>query len=936
MNVETALLEFRVQFTKAPEYYRVLCPFHSDSNPSGNIHHKTGYFVCFSCGKKSSFNNYLSRVSGLSLAQIKIRRGAKSDCKHPESPLLIEAEHQKLWEHHEFLGALRHRKVPDDYIRQYRLGVREIGVEKRISIPIENDVGEYATVRMYLPGATNKKFLNLNGKEKSKVRLFPIDQLEYDQILICPGEIKALAAAAVLNPLGIGAIAPTCGENTWPSNLNELFTGKLIYVNGDVDEAGRYCAELRCRSLKAFARELYRVDLAPSMVGNDPKGDLNDFLRLGGSLLELLNSAKEWVLLPGGELSEDYPRDVTFREAYSSNLVGTKVRFNALIGATASSNYLVPSQVKVVCGRNETFCTVCDVNSKAFINPDNSTDMKIGAEHPAILGLLNEKTATHHQVFKDCFRIPHACKQCKFVPTEQYDVKEVRLEEPMDPTSREDPITMKVGYLVGGPDTADSRAYILTGRLYPSPKNQVASMLISSCEPTVDTLEAYEPVHWTMLQLFRPKEWTYASLEEKLNEIYGDLEANITRIWQRRDYHLLVDLAYHSILYIDLDSRQTNAWVEVLAIGDTEQGKSAVTQALQKHYGLGQKTDCKNISLPGLTIGLEKSQSKFFAVYGCLPRNDRGLVIFEELGGMNPKVWQALTEVRSSGVVQVTKIESRSRMARVRKICTSNPERGREVGSYTYGIDSAFGVVQANEDLRRFDAVMILGKADIEDMPEKLTPPTSPHIYTQDICQKLILKAWKCENAEIEGYSHLLEKSRALSEKYSDGGPLLATNGAHIKIAKLSAALAARTASYEGELLHEKLVVRKCHVDYICDFLDRIYSTKSSRLHEKSLNIRETQKVRDRANLIKYLKDLQNAADICRKLLEVDLINAQFIRDLCGDLHIGGILFSRLIQSNAINRIDRQNYCKTKEFVEILKTENFEINRPKYLDGEVF
>ena len=954
MNVEQILDEFGIKYERITEYYKVLCPFHDDTHPSGNIHHKTHWFHCFACPKKCSFANYLAKYSNLPIYQIKRKLGVRTDVKNPILVEDIERAHNAIWDHPSFLHELHKRCITDEIIRLRRLGVWDNGMEKRISIPILNEIGEYANIRLYLPGAKDKKFINMSGKDRSRIRFTPVDQLEYDQILICPGELKAYAAADVLNKYDIGAIAPTCSEKDWPNDLNDRLYGKLLWINGDIDETGQRYAEMRCRILKSVGREIHKVLFTPEQVGGEPKGDINDFLRHGGDLYDLLLKSPEWILIPGGQLVDETPQPVSFREAYAADNVGKKVQFVGVISAVNGNDFYAPAVVEVRCPRDQGYCTICDVNSQAVqkmlhakespgtpadaLNFLSSTDMSIGREHPALLAIIGERKDDHVKVYKECFHIPHICRACTFHPKQNYSLTEIRLDEPVEPTSRIEPISLKIAYVVNGPVSYDSQTYNLIGRAYPFPKNQIAAHLISHCEPTADALDSYIPPDSSYFYQFRPKEWTLTSLEQKLDEIYSDLEANVTHIWQRRDYHIALDLAYHSVLYFDFgEMKNVNAWVEFLAVGDTSQGKSQVFKEFRGHYGLGHKIDCKSATPAGLIIGLEKGHGKHFAIYGAFPRNDRGLIILEELKGMDPKTFQQLTEVRSSGYVQITKVQQKIRYARCRIIAITNPPDIREVASYTYGIDSALGVIGTNEDLRRFDIVLVLGKNDIKSLPELENPPTSPHIFTDEQCQKLILKAWKCEEVEFEDINYILEVTKRLVGIFGDGLPILDTNSSHIKIAKLSAALAARTASFE-DIYNQvskkpsfKLIVRRCHVEFIEQYLHRIYSSPSARLDEKSKAIRSSYLLRDRDSLVQYLKGMNNSADIMKKIEESDTIDSGFIKDLVGDPFQGATLFAKLIQSNAIQMVRKGKYSKTPEFTRLLKDVDFQSRKPDYL-----
>lgn len=937
MRIEEVLLEFGIRSEKKLEHFLVKCPFHDDQNPSGQIHIKTGQYVCWVCKKNTTFLSYLMRYSNLPYYQVKQKLGGQSDVREPHDNAYVEALHDQIWKYPSFLNELYKRKITDEIIRRHKLGVIAYGNEKRISIPIPNEVGEWANIRGYIPGAAERKFTNSRGRDKSKIRFYPYDQLEFDTILVCGGEIKALAAADVLNKYDIGAISPTCGENDWPNELNHLLDGKLVYVNCDIDETGRKYSTYRCRTIKAFARAVHEVIFTPEQVNNEPKGDINDFLAAGGDLFQLLKDTPEWVYVPGGETLDEIAKNVSFREGYSSQNIGKRVTFPAMLSGISSDSYSIASHVNVVCPRDKEYCMICDVNSKAFA--EGGTEMIIGPEHPAILALIGSDEQQHSTIYKRAFKIPKQCKVCAFNPVKHYDVLEARLDEPFDPTSRNDPLTMKTGFVVNGPESLDAESYNVTGRLHPSPKNAIASFLISHCEPTRDALDFYTSPDSNYFKDFEPAEWTLEALEAKLDQIYSDLEANITKIYRRRDYHIGVDLTYHSVLQFDFaQMKNVNAYLEFLAVGDTEQGKSKVVKSLRDHYGLGVVIDAGSTTKAGLTIGLEGRQGKHFSVYGALPKNDRRLVIIEELIKMKEDVFSSLTEVRSSGKIIITKIGHKSRNARVRLIALSNPPRLREVASYTFGIEASLSVIGTLEDLRRFDLVYILGKDDVErPIPELENPPKVSHVFDDELCQRLVLKAWKCERVEFEDCAYIMQVTKSLLEKFGDGLPILGQNSSHIKVAKLSAAVAARTHSYEikGSPEKEVLIVRKCHVDFIEKYLNRIYSSKSCGLDQKAKAARAQSQLKDKEALIEFLKQVPNCDDVMRKICEEDTLSQTFIRDIVGEFHGSMLLFSRLIQCNAIYRVKNDRYGKNPEFTALLKNTEWKTKVPDYLQDVV-
>ncbi len=66
-------------------------------------------------------------------------------------------------------------------------------------------------------------------------------------------------------------------------------------------------------------------------------------------------------------------------------------------------------------------------------------------------------------------------------------------------------------------------------------------------------------------------------------------------------------------------------------------------------------------------------------------------------------------------------------------------------------------------------------------------------------------------------------------------------------------------------------------------------------------------------------------------MLKQTLLHVKFTQELCGDMSTGTGLFSRLIRSNAIQKVKGDRYSKTSEFTKLLKTVEFEIKKPDYI-----
>jgi len=65
--VTEILSEFSIKYAKEGSKFRVLCPFHSDTKPSGEIN-ESGFYKCWACNTSTNIFSYLSKK------QIYIRR----------------------------------------------------------------------------------------------------------------------------------------------------------------------------------------------------------------------------------------------------------------------------------------------------------------------------------------------------------------------------------------------------------------------------------------------------------------------------------------------------------------------------------------------------------------------------------------------------------------------------------------------------------------------------------------------------------------------------------------------------------------------------------------------------------------------------------------------------------------------------------------------
>jgi hypothetical protein len=314
--------------------------------------------------------------------------------------------------------------------------------------------------------------------------------------------------------------------------------------------------------------------------------------------------------------------------------------------------------------------------------------------------------------------------------------------------------------------------------------------------------------------------------------------------------HLVYDLVYHSVLYVPFQGRSYKGWVEGIVIGDSSQGKSETIKYIMQHYGLGEKLDAKNATNAGLLGGLQETTRRWFISWGVITLNDRKLVALDEIKGMSTDTISKLTDARSSGVVELSKIEKAKTTCRCRLIWISNPRSERQLSTYNYGVEAIKELIGALEDVRRFDIGIAVASGDVPDKvinTKQSDRPLVEHRYKTDLCRDLILWAWSRTADKVrfepEAMDAILQSAIELGAKYSSMIPLVEPADQRLKMARLSAALAARL--FSTDETGETLVVHAAHVKVVHKAIDRIYSSKSFGYDDYSALVKGEGKLED-------------------------------------------------------------------------------------------
>jgi len=470
--------------------------------------------------------------------------------------------------------------------------------------------------------------------------------------------------------------------------------------------------------------------------------------------------------------------------------------------------------------------------------------------------------------------------------------------------------------------------YKFTGRMYPHPKTQQSVLLLSQYSPTQDALSTYKPTEPELeeLHIFQPVKWDVQSIEDKLREIYDDFEANVTRIFQRRDLHLVVDLVYHSALLFYFDKRLVKGWVEALVAGDSSQGKSEASTRIMEHYGLGERLVCKGATVAGLQGGLQQSGGRWWVTWGIIPTHDKRLVMLDELKGASTEVIGHLTDMRSSGVAEIAKIEKRRTHARTRLLAISNPRSSRPMSTYNFGVEVIQELIGGLEDIRRFDMALLLSAEQVSAAALnelQRNRPQIKHRFTAELCRRCVLWSWTRDEDDViftEGASSaILDQSAKLCATYHEAIPLVDRGSMRYKLARLAVALACRTFSC-GNNDKNVVIVRTCHVLFVAAMLDRIYGDKVFGYRDFSYAMQVSTALVKEEEIKSSIMQTPFPRDLVEALLHTNEIELRDLCDWCSYERSEAIqLLSVLVRRHALVR-DKNAYRKNPAFIDLLKS----------------
>jgi hypothetical protein len=802
------------------------CPFHEDHNRSASLNVFEGVWHCNGCGEGGTLDReFLKRVPPQPFYEInsyQYSSGSGSGARPDLSEGMVAGCHQALMDDEVKLNKLISRRgLTVETVQTFEIGWSKSS--QAYTIPVRNAASDLINVRFYQldPKDGRRKIWGVAGHNEPA--LYPISVLNENpaMVMICEGEWDALLSIQH----GVPAVTRTGTADRWNESWSPLFAKKAVVVCHDMDAKGQHANRKVAASVRRHARAVRVVELPYEITAKHGK-DLSDWWMEGHSHQEFMDLVKGGAQVPTpAETNERKPNfiSLTVLDTMDAGRTGEPLAVEVTITGKKSPPYLLPAEVEFTCDMGAgAKCAICPMQGwnglhKHVVPPSD----------PVILEMLHVPKDAVAKTLRENLGI-QKCGRYNMDIQEHRTVEEVyarpSLDEVTDDTVGD--FTNRKIISVGTHNLETNTTVRFVGTVLPNPKTQQNEFQAWEHEKAGTALDTYEVSDESRerLKVFQPTGRQSALV--KVSEISKQLAEHVTRIHQRPEMHMLMDLVFHSTLSFHMgDEYVGRGWLEALIVGDTRTGKSEAARLMIRHYGLGQMLTCEAVSFAGVVGGLEQIQSKEWIVkWGAIPVNDRRLVVMDEVSGLTTDQIGQMSSLRSSGVAELTKIQNEKALARTRLIWMGNP-RDRAMSGFTYGVQAINPLIGKNEDIARFDLAMSVATEDVKSSDiNRLRKPNGELVYTSELCHELLLWAWSRRTEHITWAPGALEKvfacANRMADVYVDNPPLVQGANVRVKLARLAVAFAMRTySSPDGQLV----LVTAAHVTDAMNFMNRLY-----------------------------------------------------------------------------------------------------------------
>jgi hypothetical protein len=903
----------------------VECCFHSgDKNPSLAVNLRNGGARCFASSCAKSIGNIVHfEAERIHIPEEEAAHRLYHEFIRPIVPTATYKKFQTTLSQDEKVRTFFTRATGLNQSTIENFGIGYDLRSRRFTFPIFSQFTDVVNVRFYRPKSARqpsdiKIYSLVEGKDSPHeiryggIELFPWNFFKHytadKPLFFMASEKETMLAIQV----GLQALCSTNGEGSWNPEWLELFTGYEVGVLFDPDKGGQAASQKIVATLQQVTRNCVPLTLPFS---SDYRGDkdfddwinskngnqfalVSLFRRQVSSQIAASPSPLETAPHVHSENEPSLPRnfDDKLHELFEIrtrvDLLNHCVKTKGIIAAVASRSFDIPWRFKV--------------KTK---NGIRNVSLPIGRELVSFVGSSDADVISILSTTVGLDIIEWESKAyISIAEVELVPIAEIASDQ-------EGRYTVQRCFVIG--KTIESNTpYELTVIPTTLTKTQEKVCIIVSAVEVSRAIDTwtFDQKELSDFETFRPTQ--NQTVDEKLVAVADEVAANHTKIYSRPDWHIVAMLTWLCPLswYFPGETDLQRGWINALAIGDTQTGKSKVVATLQRLFKLGDIVNAENCTFVGLVGGAIKTSSgQMMLRWGRLPLCDRKLVIIEELSGLSIGEISNMSEVRSRGIARLDKGGLASQTpARTRLLALSNVRpMQRTLAQYLSGVKAIQELIGHPEDISRFDLIVTL--IDSEVRSEVINSPvdeTTEASFTPSQLQRLCQFIWALRPAQIgfsdDAYLLCLDWTRKLQEIYHPSVPIFKAASGRLLLARIGAAIAALQFSWDGKTLQ----VADKHIDAAVNLLRSLYDKPSFGYLEYSRQMQDREIIRTSEDLRRSIsKNIKG--DIVSDVFDSLIHTAKFSRDelaaigsmqlFQADDLVGHLLRARVIRKGEAN-----------------------------------
>ena len=892
---------------KANGEANVCCPFEHDkgydTRPSAHINLDKGLFHCKTChaeGRSGGMSEigFISSLYGISYEQAVAYLGKFSD--YDELPDAWESTTDALMQT-EYADYLRNeRGLTNDTIKRYQLGYTGDGVRYPVLV-----YGQLCDVRTYQHDGTPK----MRSRKGSSPLLFPFDEwLASDgDTLLCAGENDTLLA----RQSGFNALCVTGGEGTFPNVFLHIFKGRTINICYDMDVAGisaskmigfllhQAGASVRLVTLSGLSGEKTDKDITDALVKRKlPASYLQDCIDNAVAFNEDMAKVEKNKVAPLIDLwdvpqGKHHGRDLSCRVVMAG-------RYDVPMRT--------PSAIEWRCNGsdpNNSVCNACPLNNRSGYWILDESNLH------TVMELVDISSDHQKKAIHKFIHMPTKCPNGEYKVKARQEVYKVIFTPDMETEFKD---FEQYAYVVGH-SLEEGQRYRVFFKSYAHPlDDQRVFMVVHRSEDSDNALNTFQMTSdmYEQLKIFQGD--PFEKMRERVEQAHA-----LTRTFRPPDMIVhAVNIMYHSPLKFKMNEVDLKGYPEALIVGESRTGKSETAKRLQEHYKIGNMLAVKGATTAGLLGGAEKMPAGGFRIaWGTIPRNNKGIVILDEMSGMHREVMATLTDMRSSGVATVHKIAAGKAPAQTRMLWLSNPRvqnngTSKDIKEYPSGVDVVLDLVGSDEDIARFDFCMLIVREEGKSS-SPLDKPTTQAL-SSELYRNLIYWAWSRNEDQVifedTATEYVVQTANQLNQLFDSRIKFFGVE-AWKKLARIAVSCAAATFSTDDG---ENIIVKREHIDWAAEFLRRCYDNDLFRLREYVKERRMLDETNDSVNQLMQSLLRTNrilVTTVHQATTPVPMFNLQAISGMERDKFYSAI---NSLSSNFLIKVTKEGVEATRRF----------------------